>query len=178
MLAPLFILKLKKVDYFEEGDKMKKIFYSKVFIGFICFILGFAMNHYLTKIHFHSEIISESDSRNQFPVNPDDIDHDKMLDAMSRLQRDMMKESGAGFEIAGIDKREDDANVYYDIPLNANELNRKLNVNVKDGMISLSETTGHSESERQFTIDPGLDETKADVQVLKDKVSIKIPKKK
>lgn len=156
---------------------MKKFLNSRVFIGVICFILGFMVNRYLMKEYFKEDLIRQKASRDQFPVNPDDFDHDKMIDAMSRLQQNMMKENGLGIEIAGVDKHEDEAFVYYEIPLDADDLSKKLNVTVKDGMISVSEKTGHSESERQFSIDSGLDEVKADVQVLNDKISIKIPKK-
>jgi hypothetical protein len=156
---------------------VKKILNSKIFVGIICFCLGFLANHYLTKLVFHSEEIKTADNEH-FAVNPDDFDKDKMMDAMKRVQQDMMKDADIGVEIKGVDRREDDKFVYYDIPLNANEKNHELKVNVQDGMISIAENTPNSQSERQFSIDPGLDETKADVQTLKDKISIKIPKKK
>lgn len=157
---------------------MKKFFYSKIFVGLICFCLGFLTNHFLTKLNYQSSAVSEPNSKDRFAVNPDDFDHDKMFDAMKRIQQSMLKDAEVGVEITGVNRREDDHFVYYDIPLNANEKNQELKVSVKDGMISIAENTSNSQSERQFTIDPDLDETKADVQTLKDKISIKIPKRK
>jgi hypothetical protein len=148
---------------------VKKFFTTKIFVGLICFCLGFIASHLFSKANFHSEL-SSSERSERFPVNPDDFDHDKMLDAMQRIQNDMVKDEG-------VNRREDDHYVYYDISLNGREKNHELKVNVKDGMISIAENTPNSQSEREFSIDPGLDETKAEVQTFKEKISIKIPKK-
>lgn len=165
---------------------MKKIFNQKFLIGLVCFILGFSLgflaNHLLTKTSFHSHELTDSEREERFPVKPEDFDHNKMLDTFRNLQQDMEKDIDddmkMDMKVTGVSRREDDKNVYFEIPLNASEKNHELKVSVKDGMISIKEMTPNSESERQFSIDPDLDETKADVQTLKDKITIKIPKRK
>ena len=161
---------------------MKKIFNQKVLIGVVCFALGFLFNHLLTKTSFHSQVLSDTERDERFPVRPEDFDHNKMMETFKNLQQDMEKDIDTDMHmemnISGVNRREDDKFVYYEIPLNASEKNHELKVSVKDGMITIREMTQNSESERQFSIDPELDETKADVQTLKDKVVIKIPKRK
>lgn len=163
---------------------MKKIFTSRPFIGTVCFILGFLMNHYYSKTEFHSKVLSDSEREERIPVSPDEFSPEKMMEALSSMDRDMaemqrslQEDFGNSMKITGVERKEDDKNVYYEIPLKANERNHELKVTVKDGMISIRELTPNSESERQFSIDPGLDETKAEVKTLQDKVLIKIPKK-
>jgi len=153
---------------------MSKFLRYKLFIGLVCICIGFLMNHFLTKLQFKHTELTSTNPHDRFAVNPDDFDHDKMLDAMNRLQQDMMKEAGP--EIAGVNRREDDKYVYYEIPLNARELNRELKVSVKDGMVRISENTKNAQSEREFSIEPGLNEAQAEVLTLKDKISVKIPK--
>jgi hypothetical protein len=165
---------------------MKKFFNQKVLIGVVCLVLGFSLgfltNHLLTKTSFHSHELSDSEREERFPVKPEDFDHNKMLETFKNLQKDMEKDLDSDMQldmkVTGVSRREDDKFVYFDIPLNASEKNHELKVSVKDGMISIKEMTPNSESERQFSIDPDLDDTKADVQTLKDKISIKIPKRK
>lgn len=156
---------------------MKKFFSSKIFVGMLFFALGFLANHLMTKTHFHSQILSEREREERFPVRPEDMEDEKLMDVFQNAQKHMYQDMQMDMHITGVNRREDDKFVYYDIPLNASEKNHELKVSVKDGMISIKEVTPNSESERQFTIDPDLDETKADVQTLKEKVSIKIPKK-
>ena len=153
---------------------MSNFLRSKLFIGLVFFCLGFLANQILANLQVRHSEITATNPRDRFAVNPDDFDHDKMLDAMNRLQQDMMKEAGP--VIAGVNRREDDKYVYYEIPLNARELNRELKVSVKDGMVSISENTKNAQSEREFSIEPGLNEAQAEVLNLKDKISIKIPK--
>ena len=148
---------------------MKKFFYSKAFIAIIFFCIGFLSNHYLSKL---SAPKSSEIAADRFPVDPNDFDHDKMLDAIKRMQ----DQTGAGLSVGGVDRREDKDFVYYDIPLKPNEKDHQLKVKVKDGMISISENTPNTESEREFSIDQGLDESNAQVITDKDKVCIKIPK--
>ncbi|MGZ3788870.1 MAG: hypothetical protein ACXVLQ_10120 [Bacteriovorax sp.] len=156
---------------------MKKIFNSKIFVGLVCFCLGFLANHFLPKLTHRSLELGEEARVDRFPVNPDDFDHDKMLDAMKRMQQDMIDGGERAFEVTGVNRREDEHFVYYEIPMNENEKNQhELKVSVKDGMISIAENTKNTQSERQFSIDSGLDETKANVETLKDKILIKIPK--
>lgn len=164
---------------------MKKFLSSRVFVGLICFALGILANHLYTRMSFHSQTLADSEREERIPVTPEDFDHDKMMDAFQSMEKklqDMHQSFEKDFErdmqVSGIERKEDDKFVYYEIPLNANEKNHELKVSVNEGMISIKENTPHSESERQFSIDPGLDETKADVQTLKDKITIKIPKRK
>lgn len=152
---------------------MNKFFTSRILIGIVCFALGFLTNHLMTRINFHSQVLDDSERDERFPVNPDDFDHDKLVDVFKTMEKSLQQ----GMQITGVDRKEDDKFVYFEIPLNASEKNHELKVSVKGGMISIREMTPNSESERQFTIDPDLDETKADVQTLPDKIRIKIPKK-
>lgn len=161
---------------------MKKILRSRFFIGVVCFLLGFFVNHVLTKTHFSSQLLSDKEREERIPVTPEDYDHDRLVQAFQNMQNGMLKDFDDSFEIdmhvSGVNRKEDDQNVYYEIPLNDKEKNHELKVSVKDGMIEIKEVTPNSESERQFSIDPDLDETKADVKTLKDKILIKIPKRK
>ncbi len=164
---------------------MKKFFSSKIFIGIACFILGVIACQLYLKSRVHTQILTETERDERFPVTPHDFDQQKLMDAfkgldknMQDMHQDLERELGGGdMQISGIERKEDDKFVYYNIPLNAKEKNHELKVSVKDGMISIKEVTPHSESERQFSIDPGLDETKAEVQTLKDRITIKIPKR-
>lgn len=159
---------------------MKKLFYSKIFIAISCFCLGFLTNHYFTKIsqRLMVEVSGLNSSRDRIPVNPDDFDHDKLLEAARKMRREIINQAGhEGKEVRGVERREDDEFVYYDIPLNDQEKNdHQLKVKVNEGMITITEHTKNSESVREFSIEPGLDESKAEVIYLKDRISIKIPK--
>jgi hypothetical protein len=115
-----------------------------------------------------------------FPVNPDDFDHDKLLDAARKMEQQMIKQNGVlAPELTGIERREDEQFVYYDIPLSANEKNdHELKVDVKNGVISIKEHSENTESVREFSIGPGLDESRANIINSNDRISIKIPKLK
>lgn len=166
--------------------KVKNFFSSKIFIGIACFILGVLANQLYMKSRVHMQVLTHKEMDERFPVTPDDFDHQKLMDAfkgldknMQDMHQDLEREfGGADIQISGIERNEDDKFVYYNIPLIANEKNHELKISVKDGMISIKEVTAHSESERQFSIDTELDETKAQVQTLKDRITIKIPKRK
>lgn len=166
--------------------KVKKFFSSKIFIGIACFILGVMASQLSMKSRLHTQVLTDTERDERFPVTPDDFDHQKLIDAfkgldknMQDMHQDLERELGWGdMQISGIERKEDDKFVYYNIPLSAKEKNHELKVSVKDGMISIKEVTPNSESERQFSIDPELDATKADVQTLKDRITIKIPKRK
>lgn len=161
---------------------MKRFLTTKFFIAVIFFCIGFLTNHLLTKINRMPVQVVKSEDR--FPVNPDDFDHEKMMDTISRMQEDSMDMRGAS-TLGIISQREDNKNVYYDIPLRGDDgTNHKLNVEIKDGMIKISEdikdnSNGvlETSSERMFTIAPGLDADKAEVINQKDKIVIRIPKK-
>lgn len=159
---------------------MKKFFSSKVFVGIVCFILGAVASHLYTQVEFHSQVLGEKERDERFPVKPEDFDHEKLMDAFSNFDKSMQSfenDFQKEMQVTGVERKEDDKFVYFEIPLNANEKNHELKVSVKDGMISIKENTPNSEAERQFSIDPDLDGNKADIQTLKDKVLIKIPKK-
>ena len=159
---------------------MKRIFNNKVFIAVIFFILGFLGNYLLTKVT-HAPTAEQLQAE-RFPVNPDDFDQAKMLDTMAR-----MSDQDEGASVMGeISQREDADFVYYEIPLRGHDgLNHKLNVEVKNGMIKISEDSSSSgnaivetSSERMFSIDPSLDGDRAEVINQKDKIVLKIPKRR
>lgn len=144
---------------------MKMFLRSKLAIGIIFFFLGFGTNHLLTKIYYRAALEVE-----QVSINPDDFDHDKLMDAARKMKQEMTTE--------GVERREDDRYVYYDILLSARERSdSELKVNVNNKIITIIETTQDVESTREFNIEPGLDEGQAEVLHSKDKVSVKIPKK-
>lgn len=163
---------------------MKKFLTSRLSIGMICFILGFLIHLLYTKTEFHKQVLSDSERDERIPVTPEEFSPEKMMEAFSSMDRDMAEmqrsleeDFNTGIKITGVERKEDDKFVYYEIPLKASERNHELKVTVKEGMISIRELTPNSESERQFSIDPGLDDSKAEVKTLQDKVLIKIPKK-
>ena len=159
---------------------MKRLFTpNKFFIAVIFFCFGFLTNHWLVgKNKSFDAIQAKRDER--FPVNPADFDQQSMVDMFSRMDSDIGESFGTQ-----VDHREDDKFVYYDIPLKGLDgNNHKLNVEIKNGMIKISEDnkqTGdavvETSSERMFSIDPGLDGDKAEVINEKEKIVIKIPKK-
>lgn len=157
---------------------MKNFFYSKIFVGIVCFSLGFLANHFFARSAVPMRALDQTTVADQYAINSDDFDHDKILEAMKSMQQNMMGAQANNLEITGVNRREDDHFVYYEIPLNDKEKNQgELKVNVKDGMISIAENTRNTQSERQFSIDPGLEDSKANVITEKDKILIKIPKK-
>lgn len=159
---------------------MKKFFYSKIFMGISCFFLGFITNNFITKIaqQITFEVFGDRAQTDRIPVNSDDFDYAKLMDAAQKLQREMLEQARhQGFEATGVERREDDLFVYYDVPLNEKEKNeRQLKVKVERGVISLTEHTKDAEKLREFSIGPGLDETGAVVMNLSDRITIKIPK--
>lgn len=152
---------------------MKKILNSKSFIAIAFFCLGFLVNQGLRNYHAATSI---PDSR--FPFNPEDFELDIKK---APFGRDFQGASTVGL----LSKREDATTVYYEIPLKENLSDKhKMNVDIKDGVIKISEELKSDEhgsietsSERIFTIDSNLDSTKAEVINEKDKIVIKIPKK-
>ncbi|MEA9355841.1 hypothetical protein SHI21_06505 [Bacteriovorax sp. PP10] len=159
---------------------MKRLLNTKLFIAVIFFCIGFFTNHLLTKVR-GAPMIATNDER--FPVDIDDFDHTSMMDTINRLSKERAEARASA--MGDVSKREDDDNVYYDIPQKTiNGVEHRLNVEVKDGMIKISEdqkssgdTLVETSSERMFSIDPGLDGDKAEVINEKDKIVIKIPKK-
>lgn len=155
---------------------MKTLFGPKVLIGLIFFCLGFLTNHFLSKISYRGamDIARNVDTMDHIPVNPEDFDHDKLLRAAQRMLDKTAKENVG----VGIIRSEDAQNVYYEIPLSEREIkDRELKVSVKNGMISISESTKNTQSVREFSIEPNLDEAKATVQTSGNVLKITIPKK-
>lgn len=126
----------------------------------------------------------------RFPVDPNDFDHHRMLDTISKMQQRQEEQEGddsyMGSSGAGeVGQREDENFVYYEIPTRVTDgLSHKLNVQVKNGMIHIVEDTKDDKggsvqmsSERMFSIDPSLNGDRAEVINEKDKVIIKIPKR-
>ncbi len=155
---------------------MKKIFNSKIFIAIAFFCLGFLVNQGLRNYHAATSI---PDSR--FPFNPEDFELD-----VKKAPKILLDDNFQGASTVGLlSKREDATTVYYEIPLKENLGDKhKMNVDIKDGVIKISEELKSDEhgsietsSERIFTIDSNLDSTKAEVINEKDKIVIKIPKK-
>ncbi len=155
-------------DPFYNGGIMKRIFNIKLFIAVTFFCFGFLTNHLLVKISQSPSIIHPEEER--YPVNPEDFN--------------IAGFSGAS-TLGMISERQDENNVYYDIPsIGADGSSRKVNVEIKDGMIRINEDVKdqrqgvfETSSERMFTIDPSLDADRAEVINQKDKIVIRIPKK-
>lgn len=130
------------------------------------------------------QTISQSTQKDQerFPIDPADFDQQSMMSTIKRMREEGELGASSMGEVA---QREDEKNVYYDIPLKSeNGSNHKLNVEIKNGMIKISEDVKaegdavvQTSSERMFSIDPGLDGDKAEVINEKEKVIIKIPKR-
>ena len=128
-------------------------------------------------------------SEERFPVDPEDFDHNRMLETIERMSEgdtQRIEDSMRGATILGeISQREDDKYVYYDIPQKGQDgVNHKLNVEIKNGMIKISEDLKSSgdamietSSERMFSIGPGLDGDKAEIINEEARIVIKIPKK-
>lgn len=151
---------------------MKNFLRSKLAIGIIFFFLGFGTNHLLTKIYYRSALeIVGAEGIEQVSINPNDFDHDRLMDAARKMKQEMIMAEG-------VERREDDQYVYYDILLNDRERrDRELKVDVSNKIITITETTKDVQSMREFNIEPGLDESHAQILQSKDKVSVKIPKK-
>lgn len=168
--------------FYNEG--MKKDLSIKFFIAVIFFCLGFLTNHLLTKLNRNQVQVVNTEER--FPVNPDDFDHEKMMETIKRMDDENFGADMRGASTLGIiSQRQDDKYVYYDIPLRGDDgTNHKLNVEIKDGMIKITEDIKdekvgllETSSERMFSVGPGLDADKAEVINQKEKIVIRIPKK-
>lgn len=168
---------------------------TNIFIAVIFFCLGFLTNHLLVKF-VHNPTVVTGAATDRFPVDPDDFDQSKMLDTIQRMQKETEQGFGdierelnqaGNVGIGAIGKREDDKFFYYEIPLkNQDGSQNKMNVEIKDGMVRITEDTKHegsnsamqSSSERIFPLDTSrYDANKAEVLNQKDKIIIKIPKK-
>lgn len=171
---------------------MRKVLSTKLLIAFIFFCIGFLTNHLLVKFVHNSsaeltDVVAGADDR--FPVNPNDFDHEKIMDTIKRMERGSEHglESSMGSPSL-IARREDEKFEYYDLPLKGQDgLNRKLNVEIKDGIVKVREviknqvedSISESISERMISLDSmKLDINRAVVLNEKDKIVIKIPKKK
>jgi hypothetical protein len=159
---------------------MKKFLESKTFLAITFFCAGFMVSHGINKINIEKQSSHISQNEERVPVTPEDLEHDKLIDAFGKMQQQILDqtEDHFGFDLGGVKRSEDERYVYYEIPLMGEASNKELKVNIKDGMISISENSKNSQSQREFTIDPGLDEANAVVLNEKDKLNIKIPKKK
>lgn len=159
---------------------MRKFLESKTFYAITFFCAGFMLSHGINKLNLEKQSTHLSKMDDRTPVTPEELEHDKLVDAFGKMQQQMMDQSvdQFGFDLGGVKRSEDEKYVYYEIPLMGEISNKELKVNIKDGMISISENSKNSQSQREFTIDPGLDEANAIVNNDKDKLNIKIPKKK
>ncbi len=182
-----------------ESKRLRTIFFF-----LLAYSLGFLTHWTLFKIKSQNFFVENkiTDSNDRLPVAPHDLNNDDLMDA---LHRDMLERMGKSaddfpgrasdtenemtddyglkdFLVRDINRREDDKFVYYEVPLiNENGDKLELNVQVKNGIIEIQETssgTNHqSQSSRSFSIEPGLKEDLASVINEKDKIIIKIPKK-
>lgn len=162
---------------------MKRFFTTKFFIAVLFFCVGFLTNHFLVKFKSPALMTAAHEEEERFPINPADFDHKSMLESIARMN----DEGGeAMIEMGGeIAQREDDKFFYYEIPLkDPSGAEQKLNVEIKNGMIKISQdlkssgdTMIQSSSERMFSIPPGLDGDRAEVINEKEKIVIKIPKR-
>lgn len=156
-----------------------KFFNSKFFIAVIFFCLGFLVNHGLNKLHFTQRVTHE-----RFPVDINDFDHEKIMETMLREAQSKTSRFNGASTLGMINKNEDEKNVYYEIPLNEDlGENHKINVEIKNGLINISEkfkdnTNGNIEtsSERVFSIEPNLNGNKAEITHNKNKIIVRIPK--
>ena len=159
---------------------MRKFLESKTFLAITFFCAGFMISHGIDKISMDKQSTHVGQTEERYPVTPEDIEHDKLVDAFGRMQQQMFEQSEDQFDfsLGGIKRSEDEKYVYYEIPLMGEVSNKELKVNIKDGMISISENSKNSQSQREFSIEQGLDEANAVVKNEKDKLNIIIPKKK
>lgn len=165
---------------------MTKITRSKILTALTFFILGYMSNGLFDRVRDPGPVNVEGVER--YPVNPDDFDTRRMIEAIKESKTGEWEQpidSGASI-IGEITQREDDKFVYYEIPVNQSaNTNHELKVEVKEGFIriaeiskSTGEATIETNAERMFTIDPSLDSALAEVLDQKNKVLIKIPKRR
>jgi hypothetical protein len=165
---------------------MTKITKSKILTAITFFILGYMSNNLFDRVRSPGPVNVEGVER--YPVNPDDFDTRKMIEAIKESKTGEWEqpiESGASI-IGEITQREDDKFVYYEIPINQSaNTNHELKVEIKDGFIHIAEvskSTGkmviETNAERMFSLDPSLDSALAEVLDQKNIVLIKIPKRR
>jgi hypothetical protein len=165
--------------------KIKKFLSSRLVVAVLFFLVGFYLNVYLNHKNSVSNISQNIEDR--VPVNPTDFDIDKMHDSFAKnLNDEVESEDSNVIDLTAFNltpnRKEDDLFVYYEIPLQKNSKNNKLNIEIKDGFIHLKsdskDQSMSSSMEQVFSIDSNLDDKKAEVLNEKEKVVIKIPKKK
>ena len=161
---------------------MKKSSRSKMIVGVVCFLLGFFTHLFLTRANFHYSPLSHED---RIPVSPEEFDQTHMNgDLEQRFGLD--RQHSPDIEVENFDlspkRREDDKFVYYEIQTSKYIKDNKIIVQIKDGYIHLSlEAKGENVAqsmEQVFSIDSNLDDAKAEVLNEKDKIIIRVPKKK
>lgn len=168
---------------------MTKFTKSKLITAVLFFTLGYMANGlfgFVRETAGGGPVNVEGVER--YPVNPDDFDSRKMIEAMresSPNEPTLPRDSGASI-IGEITQREDEKFVYYEIPVNQSaNTTHQLKVEIKEGFIRIAEiskSTGEdiveTNAERMFTIDPSLDSALAEVLEQNNKVLIKIPKRR
>lgn len=102
----------------------------------------------------------------------------KLMDSFMEDQFTVPPIRGTGLD--GISKREDSTHVYYDVPIEGLK-KEDIDIQVGDGQISVSgkieKENFFSSFHRTFPIPDGVDETRAKIQPLPDKLVIEFPKK-
>ena len=158
---------------------------SKILTAVFFFTLGYLVNGLVGKMQTGAPTTIEGVER--YPVDPDDFDTRKMIEAINEERGGWGAPMDAGASLMGeISQREDDKFVYYEIPLNKEaNANHELKVEVKNDVIHIVEVLKdgnnpliETNAERMFTIDPSLDSSLAEVINEKNKVLIKIPKRR
>jgi hypothetical protein len=165
--------------------KIKKILNSRLVVAVLFFLFGFYINVYLNHKNTINSVSQVNEDR--IPVNPTDFDIDNMHDSFAKKMNDEVVEDDSNlidlnaFNLTP-NRKEDDLFVYYEIPLQKNAKDNKLNIEIKDGFIHLKSDSKDksmtSSMEQVFSIDSNLDDKKAEVLNEKEKIVIKIPKKK
>ncbi len=167
-------------------NKNMKYSKAKILAAFFFFFLGYIGNNLVDIVKREGPTTIEGVER--YPVNPDDFDHRKMIEAMnqSRSQDSAAVPVQAASSMGDISQREDEKFIYYEIPINQSaDTDYELKIEVKRGMILITEMLkdkvnpiNETNAERMFTIDPELDTASAEVLNEKNRVLIKIPKKR
>ena len=160
-------------------------------LAVIFFTLGFVAHILLLKYQNKNDLISD-----RIEVKPEEFDHSKMLKAFLNEEGIKLEETSDFMDSAdekwgsmenfeqlelGPKRKEDEKFVYYEFnALTEDGGDGKVKVEVKDGMIHLNieHSKGHSQSsmEQVFSIDPSLDDKKAEVIHQQNKIIIKVPK--
>lgn len=177
---------LRKRSHYNEIN-MTKFTKSKIITAVLFFFLGYMANGLFDRVRESAGPISV-EGVERYPVDPDDFDSRKMIDAIKESKAGEWSQpfdSGASI-IGEITQREDEKFVYYEIPVNqAANTTHQLKVEIKKGFIRIAEiskATGQeiveTNAERMFTIDPSLDSALAEVLEQNNKVLIKIPKRR